>query len=386
MHIVFICNEYPPPVSGGIGAFTQTLARQLVANGHRVTVVGVYRIAANRESQDQGVRVIRLASRGPRGMRAFIDGHALWNFIQTLEKTEHVDVIDGPEMSFWNAPQSLAAPCSLRMNGGHHFFSAAEGRSPRRIRAQLEKRSFRRADHLCAVTSYVAEETRKLLDLPNEPIEVLHNPVDVVQFQPRPEIRAVPGRIVFLGTVCEKKGIRQLLEAMPQIRRQVPAAHLIAAGREWCDPDSGDSYTAHLLRHASIDAIPSVQFVGAVDHESVPSLLASAEVCVFPSLMESQGIVWAEAMAMGRPLVASSLGPGPEVVKHGVTGVLCDPRDVSALADSVIRLLRDPDLRSRLGAAARTEAASRFSVVEIAARNEAWFGAITRHAHARPGS
>ncbi len=382
MHILFICHEYPPPVRGGIGAFTQTLARQLVANGHRVTVVGVYRNPLKREEHDEGVRVLRIASRGPAGIRAIVDNRTLWQFVEALVRTEGVDVIDGPEMSFWNVPQSIGAPCSLRMNGGHHFFSAAEGRRTRRIRARLEQRSFRRAEHLCAVTNFVAARTLDLLGLSARPIEILHNPVDTHRFRPLPEIRPVPGRMVFLGTVCEKKGIHYLIEAMPQIRREVPNAHLIVAGREWLDPESGDSYTSFLFRNANPEALVGVKFVGAVEHDEVPALLASAEVCACPSLMESQGIAWAEVMATGRALVASSLGPGPEVVRDGVSGLLCDPRDVTKLADQVARLLRDRELRHRLGAAARVEAEARFSVSTVASKNEAWFGSITQRTRA----
>jgi len=376
VHIVFLCNEYPAPVRGGIGAFTQTLARQLVAHGHRVSVVGVYRNSCTREENDEGVRVLRIASRGPAGIRAIVDNHTLWQVVDALVKTEGVDVIDGPEMSFWNAPRSIGAPCSLRMNGGHHFFSAAEGRRTRPLRARLEQRSFKRAEHLCAVTNFVATRTLDLLGYSARPIEILHNPVDTRRFRPRPDVQAVPGRIVFLGTVCEKKGIRHLIEALPRIRREVPNAHLIVAGPEWFDADSGDSYTRHLLRTCNPEALVGVKFVGAVDHDAVPALLASAEVCACPSLMESQGIAWAEVMATGRALVASSLGPGPEVVRDGVTGLLCDPRDASTLADQVSRLLRNRELRHRLGQCARAEAEARFSVTAIATKNEMWFESI----------
>ncbi len=378
MNIVFICNEYPPPVRGGIGAFTQTLGRQLVRNGHCVTTVGVYPNASTTEADDRGVRVIRLASRGPRGVRALIDGRALWNVIHDLEKSEGVDVIDGPEMSFWNVPPNISAPCSLRMNGGHHFFSAAKVKPPRRLQAYIEKRSCRRADHLCAVTNYVANISRPLLGLPNEPIEVLPNPVDTDRFRPHPEISATPGRILFLGTVCEKKGIRHLIEALPQIRRRAPHAHLIAAGREWFDPNTGASYTAFLRSQSSAEALAAVQFIGPVAHDDVPALLASAEVCAFPSLMESQGIAWAEAMATGRPLVASSLGPGPEVVRDGVSGLLCDPRNLDVLADSVSRLLLDEQVRQELGAAGREDALTRFAVTSIARKNEVWFASFAQ--------
>jgi glycosyltransferase involved in cell wall biosynthesis len=378
VHILFICHEYPPAIHGGIGAFTQTLGRRLVANGHRVTVVGVYRNPPSDESDDRGVRVVRIPSRGPRGLRALVDDRALWGIVRRLVTTEGVDVIDGPEMSFWNTPRTIGAPCSLRMNGGHHFFAAAEGTPTRSVRAHLERRSFRRADHLCAVTHYVADRTRTLLSLRAGSIEVLPNPVDTDQFRPRPDIPAVPGRIVFFGTVCEKKGIEHLIAAFPRIRREIANAHLVVAGRERRESAGRDSLATALRRRLAPETSEHVIFTGAVDHDDVPELLATAEVCVCPSLMESQGIAWCEVMSAGRPLVASALGPGPEVVRHGISGLLADPRDVPALGDLVVRLLGDPSLRDRLGTAARQEALRRFSVEQIARSNERWFESVVQ--------
>jgi len=81
-------------------------------------------------------------------------------------------------------------------------------------------------------------------------------------------------------------------------------------------------------------------------------------------------------MATGRPLVASSLGPGPAVVEDGVSGLLCDPHDPSEVARSIIELLSDEQLRSRLSSAARTDAVEKFSVEHLAVVNERWFESI----------
>lgn len=376
MHVLFLCHEYPPPVRGGIGAFTQTLGRRLVANGHRVTVIGVQSRGPIGEQDDRGVHVVRLPSAGPRHIRAFLDNRRLWDTVRRLADRDPVDVIDGPELSFWRTPASLGIPCALRMNGGHHFFAAAEGRATRPLRAWIERASFQRAEHLSAVTHFVAERTRALMGWTPRPVEILPNPIDTDLFAPRPDVVPVPGRILFIGTVCEKKGIRHLIEALPRIRAQVPQAHLMVAGREWFDPDSGASYTEGLLRLIPAELVPHVTFLGGVDHEALPALIASAEACACPSLMESQGIVWGEVMAMGRPLVASSLGPGPEVVTHGEGGLLCDPEDGEALAGAVTRLLVDASLREQLGRRGRELAVARFSVESLVRANERWFERI----------
>jgi glycosyltransferase involved in cell wall biosynthesis len=376
MHILFLCNEYPPSVHGGVGTFTQTLGRQLVANGHRVTAVGVYTSGPYGRQDDHGVTVIRIESKGLYGLRSFTDARRMWSEVRRLVAGEGVQVIDGPELAFSLAPKDLGVPCSIRMNGGHHFFFDADNAAVRPVRRWHELRSFRRADYYSAVSDYVADKTEQLLDLHPDHVEILPNPIDTDWFRPHPEVAVEPGRILFVGSVCEKKGIRQLVAALPEIRAAVPSAHLVVAGRDTVDPTNGESYTDG-LRAALDDTVNAhVQFLGAVDHDSLPELMAGAAVCACPSHMEAQGIVWGEVMATGRPLVASSLGPGPAVVEDGVSGLLCDPHDPSAVARSVVEVLADEQLGARLSAAARIDAVEKFSVERLAVVNERWFDTI----------
>lgn len=256
------------------------------------------------------------------------------------------------------------------MHGGHHFFYTCLGERPRSWRSWLEKRSFSRADYLCGVSRFVAEETRRLLRLGDVPIEILPNPVDTAKFRPRPEVPVIRGRIVFVGTLCEKKGIRQLVEAMPEILAAVPQAHLVACGRDYTDQVTGRSYK-ELLESTIVPAVrPQIIFKDHVSNEQLPQELAAAEVLAYPSHMEAQGIVVIEGMAMGKPVVASRTGPGPELIEHGASGLLCDPHDPHSIAESVIRVLKNGDLAGQLGAAARDRAVTEFSVDKLVVRNE----------------
>src|SRR5262249_39816070 len=156
--------------------------------------------------------------------------------------------IEGPENAFALLNGSTPGRKVIRMNGGHHFFSTTLGKKPSPWRAWLEKRSFGRADQLCAASRYVAHVTSNLLKLQGKPIEIIPNPVDTEVFRPMPEIQVVPGLIVFVGTLCEKKGIRQLVQAMPEIISAVPNARLMAFGRDSLDPVTRGSYRESLIR------------------------------------------------------------------------------------------------------------------------------------------
>lgn len=148
MHIAFVCNEYPPAVHGGVGSLTQTIARRLVAAGHRATVVGSYPgVDGPVEESDEGVAVLRLPSPGPPGLRPLREQRGLWRRLRAVHRDHPVDLVEGPEPSFWAAPRRLPFPTLVRMNGGHRFFAEAEGRRPRNGELVPVAADPRQADH-----------------------------------------------------------------------------------------------------------------------------------------------------------------------------------------------------------------------------------------------
>lgn len=369
MHICFICNEYPPGRHGGVGSFTQTLGRALARNGCRVTVAGVYPIEKTIREDDEGVAVIRLPHAGVRGAGFIVNGRRLASELEAINRQHKIDVIDGPELSFANIRLHAAATKVIRMNGGHHFFTTTLGQRPAVWRGWQERRSFARADELCAVSEFIAETTRGLLKLGNRPIEILPNPVDTERFKPRPEIHEEDGLIVFTGTLCEKKGVRQLVQAMPRIVAEVPQARLLLIGRDSIDPLTGASFKSQMEKLIEPRLQPHVKFADFIDNSRLPETLASASVCVYPSHMEAQGIVIIEGMAMSKAVVTGKTGPGPELVEDEVSGMLCDPYDPASIAAKVVGLLKDPSLRRQIGARARLRAVNKFSVETLVRLN-----------------
>jgi glycosyltransferase involved in cell wall biosynthesis len=145
---------------------------------------------------------------------------------------------------------------------------------------------------------------------------------------------AEPPEVLYVGRLSPEKNVETLVEALGDL-------DLVVAG-------DGP------LR----DRVP--QALGAVPHADVERLLERASVVVAPSDREGFGVAAAEAMAFGRPVVAAAGGALLELVTDGETGLLVPPRDAPALREAVQRLLADPDLRERLGRAARARARERF--------------------------
>lgn len=371
MHICYLCNEYPPGSHGGIGSMTRLLARSLVKRGHRATVIGLYAATSSREN-DQGVDVVRVAATSIPRTGYVLNRRTLQRGLREVDAHDRIDVIEGAESAFALVGPSAPGKKIIRMHGGHRFFATTLGRQPAFWRSFLESRSFTRADALCAVSRHVAEQTSSLLHLSGRHIEIIPNPVDTERLVPIPG-QEVPGRIVFVGTVTEKKGIRQLAHAMSIVCERVPEAHLVAAGPDTIDPETGRSYVARIKSELPSFIADRVQFLGRVPNENVGQFLAEGSVAAYPSHMEALPLAWLEAMALGKAIVASRTGPGPEVIEHERSGLLCDPRDPREIAAALIRLLTDERLRRNLAKEARKRAEQRFALSKVVLLNEAFY-------------
>ncbi|MBK5294525.1 MAG: glycosyltransferase family 4 protein [Acidobacteriia bacterium] len=378
MHVVFLSNEYPPAPHGGIGSFVQTLGRALVVAGNQVTVCGLYPAEMEGESQDQGVRVIRLARIGPPGLRILINTYRVQQKLRQLHREKPISLIEGDDdtAALFGGRVPASIPTVLRMHGGYMFFETAAGRKPVAYRTWLERRAFHRARHLAAVSRYVGVRTSDLLGLGNRPFTVIHNCVDLNLFQPEPGTGEAEGLIVFAGTLIEKKGIRQLIEAMDQVVKACPQARLAVYGGDTVDPLTGGSYRQKLEDSLTPIARPHVEFPGRVERARLPGILARASICCYPSHMEAMPIAWIEGMAMGKAVLASSLGPGPEVLTDGQDGLLVDCRQAQPIAGALIRLLQDAGLRRRLGEAARQRVAADYGLALHVQRNLGFYRAV----------
>lgn len=173
---------------------------------------------------------------------------------------------------------------------------------------------------------------------------VLHNGVDTASIAPRHEDE---GYILYLGRLSREKGVQTLLRAHDGIS---PACRLVVAG-------TGP------LADALSRSYPKAEFVGHVTGEELDRLLAGAAAVVVPSeWYENCSMAILEAMAWGKPVVASRIGGNPELVLDGETGLLFEPGDDAGLRNAMTALLRDPQHRRNLGYAARRRAEQFFSL------------------------
>jgi len=183
---------------------------------------------------------------------------------------------------------------------------------------------------------------------------IIPNGVDIDHFaRERPPIeRYADGHpnVLFVGRLEKRKGVKYLLQAFQMVKRQMPEARLLVVGPP---TRAARGYR----RWVAEKGVADVEFIGYVSYDELAGYHHTADVVCAPATgNESQGIVLLEAMAAGRPLVASNIEGYASVLTHGVEGLLVRPKDSEGLASALLELLSDPDKRQEMGKRARQRA------------------------------
>jgi phosphatidylinositol alpha-mannosyltransferase len=194
---------------------------------------------------------------------------------------------------------------------------------------------------------------------------IIPNGIDFLHFagdvSPLPQFSDGKLNILFVGRMERRKGFKYLLGAYERVKREFPECRLIVVGpqdRSW-------------RKHEKIAAkrgLRDTVFAGFASYQDLPCYYGSADIFCSPAVdKESFGLVLLEAMAAGKPVVATDIAGYAAVVRHDVDGLLVQPRDEKALAAAIIELLQNQSLRERMGAMGKLKAAD-FGWDTVAAR------------------
>jgi len=358
MNILQQCIYFPPEV-GGLESHAFYLCRDLVRLGHDVTMVTSRSKpeAPAREVMD-GVNVVRtwMPSRTPAGWAA----HTLGTVPAYLPLARHADILHA--QTFASAlPARIAKrlyhkPFVMTLHTSH-FLRLMQKPAWKPVLRGIVKS----CDWLLAASAEIRDVALSLY--PHPRAEALTNGVDTSMFQRVPAALSAPAngarRVIVPRRLFHKNGVEYFLRAMPIIRRDLPVeALLVGDGPERPKLEA-------LARELGVEDVCT--FLGARPNVEMPGLLASAEVAVFPSLMEATSVAALEAMSCEVPVAASHVGGLPEIVDEHV-GTLFEPANPEDLARSLVALLRRPDLRE-LGAHARARVVSSWSNDRLARRH-----------------
>ncbi|MEU3601944.1 glycosyltransferase family 4 protein [Streptomyces sp. NPDC006798] len=402
------------PFCGGQGVYVRHLSRELARLGHDVEVIG----AQPYPVLDEGVPLTELPSldlyrspdpfRTPRReeFRDWIDAlevGTMWagRFPEpltfSLRARRHLrsrrgrfDVVHDNQTLGYGLLGDLGAPLVTTV---HHPITvdrrldleAAESWQRRAsVRrwygfTRMQRRVARRLPSVLTVSGSSRREIEEDLGVRPDRIQVVHIGADTGLFSPDPAVPEVPGRIVTTSSAdVPLKGLVYLVEALAKLRTEHPGAHLVVVGKR-----AEDGPVARAIERYGLGG--AVEFVKGVSDAELVDLVRGAQIACVPSLYEGFSLPAAEAMATGTPLVATTGGAIPEVAgDDGETCLAVPPGDAGALAAALARLLADPGLRARLGAAGRERVLERFTWARAAAGTvELYRAAIDRAAAGR---
>ena len=210
----------------------------------------------------------------------------------------------------------------------------------------------------------VLEHTR----MREERISVIPIGTDMHRFDPnlydqlksRQQFGIPPTELVIgvLGRLDPQKGQEEFIRAIPTLLTRQTDLHFVIVGDETPGLEGFEKSLINLSRKLGISNC--VQFIPFTD--AAPEFMSAIDIFVLPSHSETFGVVLVEAMAMGKAIVATHSGGVPEIITDSSTGLLVPPRDVPALAEALMRLLNNQELRLSLSSSARADALKRFDI------------------------
>ena len=259
----------------------------------------------------------------------------------------------GTEDAYARAGLTSGRPCVITMQG--MLFKIAQHLPPplfsrTRVIHRIERWCLRHARHIIAKSEYVVESVAPVA--PAATIHRVPNALNPVFFDVAntPD----PNRLLFVGIIEERKGLDHLVDALARVAKKRPEIKLAIAGIPGRGSDAYDTAVRKSITRQGLQ--PHVERLGFLKPDAVAREMARASIVVVPSLEEMFCNVAAEAMAVGRPVLATRTGSLPQLVEDGRTGLLVPVAEPAALADAIERLLADEPLRARLGAAGREKA------------------------------
>jgi glycogen synthase len=389
LRICILSHEYPPDTGwGGIATFAYHLAHGLVEIGHEVEVITLAKGEA-KEVVEGGLRVHRvspylkenelclLGRALPYSRVIFNWSPALWKKLIERHEARPFDVIDSPELLGESilAAMTRVAPLLIRLYTPHFKFVAEKFHNisatfDHRFITMVERIAILQADAITSPSRDLAEFVAADCNYPLEKIALIANPIDATEFCPDgPKAIDSPDllKVLFVGRLEERKGIKYLVDAVPEIVRAVPNAQFYIVGDDTKTEAKHTSVLAKLkqsIRQAGCQ--DKVTFINRVPLSELPALYRSADVCVVPSLYDNSPYTCLESMACGRVVIGSKAGGIREYLEDGESGILIEPKSASAIAEAVIRVLQNVDERLRLGKNARLRVIEKFQRSEIA--------------------
>ncbi|MCX7719942.1 MAG: glycosyltransferase [Dictyoglomus thermophilum] len=352
LHILMLTWEYPPRIVGGLSRHVYDLSKHLAKQNIKVSVITCEAPDTPFEEHFDNLSIYRVPEK-------LIDSYNFISWIYLLNismivramevnKKEPIDIIHSHDwlttFSAYTLKHTLKKPLISTIHateyGRNQGIYTDEQRFIHNVEWWLTYESWKVI--VCSLN--MKEEVKHLFSLPEDKIIVLPNGIDTenlrttIDVEELRKIYAPNGEkiILFIGRMHPQKGAEYLLRSIPIVLQKFQNVKFIFVG-------TGPQLNSLIEESKYLGINERVIFTGFIDDNLRNALLNIADICVFPSIYEPFGIVALEAMALGKPVIASNLGGFAEIIEDGKDGILFEPRNVQNLAEKIIWALTNED-------------------------------------------
>lgn len=391
-NIVLISRDFPPDHNGGIATFVYELAKALSSRGHIVHVV-TQSTDINRVDLDNGVWVHRITidkqERTTWATENNVPEHIFAWSATALKETlriethRHIDVVEAPiwdcegvaflEHRFWPLVTSLHTTLKIWLDNHSDYSCNPDWMNSFGIpMLKLEKYLMTNSDAVRANSYAIIGEIEKRYDFlfDQRTIKmVAHGMQSKITGSRNVLVHRL--EVLFVGRLEPRKGIDILLNSIPSVMNECNNIYFRIIGDKSI-PVSGSLTYEQIFRDRYINEgwFDRVVFEGKVSQDVLDDAYHRCDIFVAPSRFESFGLIFIEAMREGKPVIGCSVGGVPEVVSHGVNGMLIDQENVEQLCSAIIMLARDEKLRRQMGEAGRNIFEKNFTADRMAEESE----------------
>ena len=391
MRVLLLNYEYPP-LGSGAGLATKALAEGLAGRGVTVDVVsgGDHassdpRLLWDGASAEEGLLTVhrvpshRLAAHdaGIRGAVGYVA--AATPTVRHLLAGETYDVVHFvfslPTAAMLPLLDLHGAPVIVTLRGSDvpGFDARQRGlRQAHRLLGPLTRWIWRRADRVVVPSESLGQLAQRTVA--GLRYSVVPGGVDLARFRPRPALRRLPDGVVrclAVARLVERNGVDDLIDAIALLERGRYQLEIVGTGPH-------EAALRYRVRRLGLEGV--VRFTGWLEHREVARRCREADLFTLVPRVESFGNAFVEALASGLPIVASTAGGIPELVRHERHGTLVPPRRPRELAQAISALATDPRLRAEIGRRNRTEAERTYSWDRMTARHLTLYNGVQRRA------
>jgi glycosyltransferase involved in cell wall biosynthesis len=372
-----ITPEFPPKI-GGLGGYVHKLSKEMIKRGHEVVVITRGSWEGLKTARVDGIEVYRVPYIHVYPL--LLHTHQIFQNMILKQLRSELDLVHVHHPICPPINTTLPVIVTLHASVGsgsiesQNFYSS--GRIPRPLFSLMrsyvkasERRMLERADCITTVSNALVNELHSLHGLDATSIRVLGNGVDTDVFEPG---KAKPNdkTVLYTGHLAYNKGLIDLVEAARHVLHIYPDVSFVLTGRGPIERELRGMI-------ARMNMTNNFRFVGFVERSTLIELYQNATVYVFPSYYEGLPTSVLEAMACGTPVVASAIDGIPEVVIDGKNGFTVPVKNPKAIANAIVRLLEDEELRERIGRTARQTILDRFSWNMVANRALEYYRTLT---------